>query len=258
MHMRASEIASWLRERVAQAGARGLVVGLTGTLNSAVVAGLCHMALPGQVAAVLLPCHDEPRDETDARLAAAHFGIACPLLDIAPAYDRLVIDAERAGLLAGQADAHEGRAVAGPASFALANLKARLRMTSLYLAADGLGYLVAGTANRCDLTIGAFTKYGDGAVDLLPLGGLLESDIIAIARDLGLPAILLERPAAVPLAARPDVDDPGFSRKELERYLTDGPDGVPPALALRVERMMRGAAHKRTPPPIPGEPSTFD
>ena len=64
----------------------------------------------------------------------------------------------------------------------LANVKPRLRMTALYFIANSLNYLVAGTGNRAELTIGYFTKYGDGGVDLLPIGGLLKTEVRAMAR----------------------------------------------------------------------------
>ena len=88
--MNAKAIADWLCQRVTGAGARGLVVGLSGGIDSAVVVPLCQMATPGQVVGVIMPCHSDPRDEADARLVAEHFGLAVLRIDLGPAYDQFV------------------------------------------------------------------------------------------------------------------------------------------------------------------------
>lgn len=251
MHDRAPEIADWLRSRVAAAGARGLVVGLSGGLDSAVVAGLCALAMPGGVAAVILPCHSDPADEADARLAAGHFGIPAMAVDLAPAYERLMADLEGALATLPRAAAPDGDSTAR-AQAAFSNIKPRLRMTSLYFVANTLDYLVAGTGNRCELTIGYTTKHGDAGADLLPIGHLLKSEVRALAADLGVPAPILEKaPSAGLWPGQTDEGDLGFTYADLERYLTHGPDTVPPALALRIERLIRASDHKRTPPPTP-------
>src|SRR4051812_7872062 len=80
-------IVEWLREQLARSAARGFVFGLSGGIDSAVVARLCQIAAPGNVAGVLMPCHSDPRDETDARLVADHFQIPTIRVDLAPSYD---------------------------------------------------------------------------------------------------------------------------------------------------------------------------
>ena len=75
---RGAEIAGWLRQQLAAAGARGFVVGLSGGLDSAVVARLCQMASPGRVVGVLMPCHSDPRDEADAPAARASISRSRP------------------------------------------------------------------------------------------------------------------------------------------------------------------------------------
>ena len=134
----------------------------------------------------------------------------------------------------------------------LANMKPRLRMTTLYFVANTLNYLVAGTGNRAELTIGYFTKYGDGGVDVLPIGELLKTEVRAMARDLGVPQPIIDKaPSAGLWLGQTDEQEMGFSYAELERYLTGGPDAVAPALALRLERMIRATEHKRTIAPTP-------
>jgi len=245
-----SEIVSWLRQRATAATARGFVVGLSGGVDSAVVARLCQLATPGQVVGVIMPCRSDPRDETDAGMVADAFGLPVIRIDLEPAAEALVTDARTAldGLpreMRPAADDEAGRV-------ALGNVGPRLRMTTLYYLAHSLGYLVAGTGNRSEMTIGYFTKHGDGGVDVLPIGHLLKSQVLALAMDLGVPQAIIEKiPSAGLWIGQTDEAEMGFSYADLERYLTDGPEGVSPALALRLERTIRATEHKRSLPPTP-------
>jgi NAD+ synthase len=257
--IRASEIAEWIGGRVAAAGARGVVVGLSGGIDSAVVVRLAQMAAPGQVVGVIMPCHSDPRDESDARLVADHFQIPTLHVPLEGAYDRLTGDlrAAMAALPAEMLPAAGDQGTDPRARLPLANLKPRLRMATLYFVANSLNYLVAGTGNLCELTIGYFTKYGDGGVDILPIGDLLKSEVRAVARSLGVPEPVIEKPPSAGLwMGQTDEAEMGFTYFDLEHYLTRGPDGVPPALALRIERLVRASDHKRNPPPSPGSASS--
>jgi NAD+ synthase len=254
MHIRATDIAAWLREHVTAAGARGLVVGLSGGIDSAVVAALCKLATPDHMVGVILPCHGGLQDDADARLVADHLRIPTVRIDLAPAYDSLAaaLEAPVAQVAAYQPAAPPTEEGDIKAHVPLANIKPRMRMVSLYYIANSLNYLVAGTGNRCELTIGYFTKYGDGGADVLPIGNLLKSEVRALARDLGVPEAIIERsPSAGLWPDQTDEAEMGFTYADLERYLADGPDGVPPALALRIERLVRQNEHKRSVPLSP-------
>ncbi len=254
MDDRGKLIADWLRARVTAAGARGLVVGLSGGLDSAVVAGLCRMATPGQVLAAVLPCHSDPRDEADAGDVADHFGLPVVRIDLEATYDRLLEDMRGAVAavppeqrLPIPNDERDERS-----RVPLSNVKPRLRMAALYYIANSLNYLVAGTGNRSEWTIGCFTKYGDGGVDLLPLGGLLKSEVRALGAEMGVPEAILAKPPGGGLwLGQTDETDMGFVYSDLERYMVLGPEGVAPALAVRLERMIRASEHKRLGPPSP-------
>jgi NAD+ synthase len=254
MAKNATAIADWLRQCVTAAGARGFVVGLSGGIDSAVVAPLCQMAAPGQVVGVIMPCHSDPRDEADARLVAEHFGLPVLRIDLEAPYNELVRTARSAlsALPQELVPEHQEGALDLRARMPLANVKPRLRMTTLYFVANSLNYLVAGTGNRAELTIGYFTKYGDGGVDVLPIGGLLKTEVRAIARELGVPQPIIDKPPSAGLwLGQTDEEEMGFSYAELERYLTDGPQAVAPALALRLERLIRATEHKRAMAPTP-------
>jgi len=245
-----------MRRYLAGTGARGFVVGLSGGVDSAIVARLAQLAAPGAVAAVLLPCHSDPRDERDAMLVAKQFSLATATVDLSPTYDRLAADAQAAlQWLTPQlrAGAPEALASGDPrARIPAANIKPRLRMTTLYFIANSLNYLVAGTGNRAEIAVGYFTKYGDGGCDLLPLGHLHKSEVRTLARELHIPASIIERtPSAGLWAGQSDEEEMGFTYADLERYLEEGPQGVSPALAMRIERLARSSDHKRELPPMP-------
>src|SRR5205823_13520603 len=92
----AERIAGWMRRQLADAGARGFIVGVSGGIDSAVVARLAQMAAPGHVIAAILPCHSDPADERDAALVAQHFSLTTVRIDLAAPYDALVRVAQAA------------------------------------------------------------------------------------------------------------------------------------------------------------------
>ena len=253
MSAQTEAIVEWLQGRLKAAGSRGFVVGLSGGIDSAVVVRLCQMAAPEGVVGVVMPCHSDPRDGSDAMLVAKHFKVPAISVDLAPAFDTLTsaLQSAVASLPAGLVPASGGSEDI-KARVPLANVKPRLRMTSLYYVANALNYLVAGTGNRSELTIGYFTKYGDGGVDLLPIGNLLKSDVRAAARELGVPSAIIEKaPSAGLWAGQTDEGEMGFTYADLENYLVAGPDAVTPALGMRIERLIRASEHKRALAPAP-------
>jgi len=268
---KAEKIALWMRSQLASAGARGFLVGLSGGIDSAVVARLAQMAAPGGATGVLLPCHSDPQDERDALALASHFALPTTRADLSATYDVLVAEAQAAlrvvpeparSATAPSVASQRSSRVGDPAAaadplrgrVALANIKPRLRMTSLYFIANSVNYLVAGTGNRSELVIGYFTKYGDGGADLLPIGHLLKREVREMAKELGVPEGIIARPSGAGLwPGQLDEEDMGFTYAELERYVEEGPQAVSPAMAVRIERLTRSSDHKRVMPPIPPE-----
>ena len=249
---RAEKIAGWMREQVTSAGAQGLVVGLSGGIDSALVARLAQLAMPNAVLGVLMPCHSDPQDERDAAKLAAHISLPTVRVDLDSPYDALTRVA-KAALENLPSSMHRAKPPDDLRSrVPLANMKPRLRMASLYFVANNLNYLVAGTGNRSELAIGYFTKYGDGGVDILPLANLVKSDVRAIARELSIPDEIVDRtPTAGLWLGQTDESEMGFTYDELEQYLKKGPETVAPALAMRIERLVRASEHKRHLPPSP-------
>lgn len=244
-------IVEWLREKVTSAGARGLVVGLSGGIDSAVTAALCQRAFPEEALGVLMPCHSNPQDEADARLLAESLKLRTTAVDLSGIFDLFVTRLNEA--LSGRHSGNQSGVPAGnPAAakdLAIANIKPRLRMITLYYQAAKLNYLVAGTGNRSELMVGYFTKYGDGGVDLLPIGGLVKSQVRELARYLRIPEPIIEKaPSAGLWEGQTDEGEMGMTYAGLDRYILTG-EGAP-GVRETVARLNRQSEHKRRLPEI--------
>jgi NAD+ synthase len=248
----ASRISEWIRERVEEADARGVVLGMSGGLDSSVTAVLCKRAFPDTSLGLILPCFSRDEDVAHAKLVAARFGIETKEIDLTPVFTLLL-----ELLLEDEARLHEGD-VASDIEIAIANLKPRLRMICLYYFANQLNYLVVGTGNKSELSIGYFTKYGDGAVDILPLGDVLKTEERELAEALGIPKEIIEKvPSAGLWAGQTDEAEIGVSYAALDDALTAleyGDLGIASGLESevveRVKRMVETSRHKREPIPI--------
>lgn len=247
---RANVLVQWLRQRAEEAGARGFVFGLSGGIDSAVVSRLCQMATPNRVLGVILPCYSHAQDEADAYIMADAFGIPTAKVDLGDTFDALT----------GQLHAaiknlpRTVHVTDIKQQLPEANIKPRLRMTSLYFIANSLNYLVAGTGNRSEIALGYYTKYGDGGCDVLPIGALLKSEVRSLAKELSVPKAIIEKaPSAGLWIGQTDEAEMGFTYDTLEQYLNEGPSVVPKETADRIEQLIRASAHKRALPPIPAE-----
>jgi NAD+ synthase len=246
----ADSLPAWLRERVHAAHSQGLVFGLSGGIDSAVVARLAQLAMPEQCLGVIMPCHSNPEDEQDARLVADHFNIPTLRVPLEEPFDSLTGAVDRAFDALPSLRPHATDDV--KARMPRANVKPRLRMTTLYFVANRLNYLVVGTGNLSEITIGYYTKYGDGGVDLLPIARLVKRQVWDLARELGVPARIIEKaPSAGLWMGQTDEAEMGFTYAELEHFISKGPSAVSPKAADRIQHLVTVSEHKRALPPSP-------
>lgn len=235
---KADKIVQWLKSILANSGAKGFVLGLSGGIDSAVAAALCKRACPEMTRGVMMPCYSDPQDLLDAQLAADAFSIPMEKIVLDEVFETFV------RLLTGAAYDRNKK------NLSLANIKPRLRMTTLYFLAARRKLLVVGTGNKSEILIGYSTKYGDGGVDLLPIGGLVKTEVREFARFLGVPQEIIDKaPSAGLWAGQTDEAEMGFTYEELDRYILTG-DGRPETRAI-IEGMIKRSEHKKMLPPVP-------
>jgi NAD+ synthase len=220
----------WIRKKTNQSQTKGVVVGLSGGLDSSVVAVICAEALgASNVLALILPCESKKEDLADAQKVAKKFNLQTELIDLTGIYKQLKIIFPPGDKLA------------------RANIKPRLRMLTLYYYANKLNYLVVGTGNKCELKVGYFTKYGDGGVDILPLGDFLKSEIKSLARLVGIPDHIINKiPTAGLWPGQTDECEMGITYPELEDFILKHEKGQSPVgeKAEKIKKMMERARHK--------------
>jgi len=239
-------LTSFLREEVATAGLDRVVVGLSGGIDSAVAAALAARAFaPENVLAVVMPyATSDPRSEADARTVAQSLGIVLRRVDITAMADGYldpsgVSDARRRG-----------------------NVMARCRMIVLYDLSTEWPGLVIGTSNKTEILLGYTTQWGDSAHAVNPLGDLYKHQVFQLARHLGLPNAVIEKPPSADLVeGQTDEADLGFTYAEADRLLVRMVDerytpeelvaeGFDPEFVRRVARRVVTNQFKRLPPVI--------
>lgn len=250
-------LVDWIRERVDASGMRGVIFGLSGGVDSAVVCGLAAEALGAQrCLGVIMPAESMADDARLARDVAEAFKVPVIEVDLSDTVGGLrallnanvaaAREAGHAGTTAAEAGASSA---AAPEQLAQANLKPRLRMITLYYYANLLNYLVLGTGNKAEFTLGYFTKWGDGAADAFPLADLLKHEVWALARDLRVPDEVTERaPTAGLWAGQTDEQEMGLRYVQIDRYLATGSSGDPQVDA-EIQRRFRASRHKVASPP---------
>lgn len=242
-----SEIIEFIRKIVKNANAAGVVVGLSGGVDSSLAAALCVRALGKErVLGVIMPTEfTPPQDIEDARDLAERLGIRTKLVNI---HD--IEEASFRGLRCDQKDPKQ--------KIPMANIRARIRMVILYYYANLNNYLVAGTGDRSEALIGYFTKYGDGAADFLPIRHLYKAQVRELARHLGVPEKIAYKPSSPQLYPGHKVtDEIPLTYEELDPVLVGLFDlklspkevsrrtGVPLKAIDEVLRRFRTSKHKR-------------
>jgi len=233
----AEKLTVWIRDKVLAAGCKGVVVGMSGGLDSSVLAVLCYRAFPQSMLGVIMPCYSSQEDREHALATASKFSIPTKIVVLDTVFDTLL-----QALPGDKGDPAASR-------LAEANLKPRLRMLTLYYFANQLKYMVVGAGNRSELAVGYFTKYGDGGVDIMPLGNLVKGQVRELASFLGIPQQIIDKPVSAGLwQGQTDEAEMGFTYNELDRYLVTGE--ISDLLKGKIKSMIATSDHKRQPPPI--------
>ena len=247
----ASQITHWIKTYAENARVKGLVIGVSGGVDSAVVSTLCaRTGLP--TLCLEMPIHQAAthvsRSQEHINFLRQHFANVTALsVDLTPTFDTLV-----AALPPTEVSTRE---------MALANTRARLRMTTLYYFAGLEGRLVVGTGNKIeDFGVGFFTKYGDGGVDISPIADLMKSEVYQLGAYLGIPASILQAKPSDGLFGddRSDEDQLKATYDELEwamlqteqGHTTEAFTGREREVFEIYTRLNRANQHKMQPIPI--------
>ena len=239
-------IGEFIRAQLRQAGFERTVLGLSGGVDSALVAYLVGEAIgPDRLLCVLMPYRTSaPASRSDAKVVVGRLGCASELVDISPMVD---------AFYDGQPEASALRR---------GNFMARVRMSVLYDRSVTFGGLVVGTGNKTEALIGYTTLFGDSACAFNPIGDLYKSQVRQLAAAIGVPdAIIRKAPSADLWPGQTDEQEAGFRYHELDRLLFWRIDkrrsvddlaglGFEQAVVDRVDRMVAGAEFKRQVPPI--------
>ena len=231
------EIVSFLKEYKEKTHAKGYVLGLSGGVDSSLVAALARKAVGKEnLMCIMMPIDSNPSDLNDAKEVANALDIRYVVLDGSNSFHETLKEFERQGLSLDK--------------MSKSNLKVRIRMTMLYAYGQTNGYLVLGTDNMDERYTGYFTKYGDGAADLLPIVYLTKSEVVQASKMLGVPAHLAERvPSAGLFEGQTDEKEMGVTYKDLDAFLLG--KAVDKEVEERILHLHRVSEHKRNDIPTP-------
>ncbi len=226
------EVAHWIKDEVENSGGKGVVFGLSGGLDSAVVAALCRKAFPRESCmGIIMPCNSSAQDCRDAEELAGALDISWLKISLDKAFASLNEELSQV-----KAERDTG--------LAEANLKPRLRMAVLYYIAAVKGFRVVGTSNKSETMVGYFTKHGDGAADLFPLAEFLKREVREMAACLNVPRDIIQKaPSGGLWEGQTDEGELGFTYDQLDDYLENGT--ASPGLKERIEQLIENSEHKR-------------
>jgi len=249
MQKAVDEICSFIKDELEESKANGLVIGLSGGIDSSTVAYLCARIIEtDKIIGLILPSETtSSEDIVDAMAVADNLGIKYKNLHIdhlIEPFSKLCPKCSKSALANG-------------------NLKARVRMMLLYYHSNSMNRLVMGTGNKKELLVGYFTKYGDGGVDILPIGDLYKTHVKEIAAYIDVPKNIIEKaPTAGLWTGQTDEEELGIKYELLDKILylmTDENLGIseianhlkiPENEVLRIKSMVDASKHKLSSPSI--------
>ncbi len=234
------KVVTWLQDQVKQANAKGLVVGVSGGLDSAVVAFLIKRAFPDDSLGVIMPIKSNEQDVKDAYTVVERCHLTHVTADLTEAHASCLNTVL-------QSNQHYEQMKQDVVRMADANLRARTRMGTLYTYATLEHYLVVGTDNKSEWYTGYFTKYGDGGVDLLPIVDYTKTEVWEMASYLGVPQEVIDKqPSADLWEGQTDEEEMGTSYDQIDAFLEG--ETVREEDEQLIQNMHERTAHKRAIP----------
>jgi NAD+ synthase len=227
-----NDLQNWIKDYVASAHSKGVVLGMSGGKDSLIVAKLCINALGNQnVFGVIMP-NGEMKDFSDAQKTCELLEMPYTVINIADAYDSVIENTKK---------------VLEPmqkqiSSVSLVNTAPRIRMTTLYSIAASLGYLVANTSNLSEAMTGYTTKWGDNVGDFAPIANFTKTEVCKMGELLGLPYDLVFKKPSNGLTGKTDEDNMGITYDELDLYIREGKI---PQNYERIQKLFNISNHKR-------------
>ena len=199
------DIVEFVQNKVSEANADGLVIGLSGGIDSTLAAFLaCEAVGKDNVFGIVMPSTTTPTEDK------LHGTVIAQLLGIN--YKEIAIDSILNEFLS-VTQLEEDK-------LSIGNLKARIRMSIIYFYANSKNYLVSGTGNKSEILIGYFTKHGDGACDIEPIGDLYKTDVYQLAKYLEIPQEIIDKPPRAGLwNNQTDEDEIGMTYELLDKIL---------------------------------------
>jgi NAD+ synthase len=246
-----NKIIDFIRSETHKAGVDGAVIGISGGIDSALTAALTVKAMGKEkVLGIHMPESGltSAEDGDDAKTLADWLGIELRTIDISEiisAFMDAVPESESADRLT------------------RGNLKARVRMSLLYFHANQRNLMVMGTGNKTEILLGYFTKYGDGGVDLEPIGELYKTEVWELSRRLGVPENLItKKPSAGLWAGQTDEAELGISYVKVDQVLrmlerNEAPETILNSLEISIKQLnsvikrIESSEHKRKAAPVP-------
>ena len=232
------KIVEFIREYYTKNNLGGVVLGISGGKDSAVVAALFVKALGAEnVVGVTLPCHSKDEDKEDAKLISDYYGFKLLNVDLTNVFDAFKNEISKIDDFTEEQMKNSD-----------INIKPRFRMsTCYYLAAlmsavTGKTYLVAGTSNKSELFVGYFTKGGDSVHDIATIADLTVSEVLKVGEVLKVPEKVLYKVPSDGLSNQSDEDKLGVTYKAIEMYIND--EELDEETKIKVERLHNGSRHK--------------